>query len=52
MPVINLLVFYSLAGKQWSVVAASIATLALALASWRWVERPALRLKKLALRNY
>lgn len=52
MPVINLLVFHDKVGEPWTVIAASVATVALALASWRWVERPALRLKKLALRNY
>ncbi|MEJ6002164.1 acyltransferase family protein [Paucibacter soli] len=52
MPVINLLVFHDKVGTPWTVVAACTITVALALASWRLIERPALRLKKLALRNY
>ena len=52
MPVINLMVFHGLNTSAWGVIAAGGATLAFALISWRWVERPALRLKKLALRGY
>jgi peptidoglycan/LPS O-acetylase OafA/YrhL len=52
MPVVNLLIYQGLSGQVWALLACSAATIALALASWHWVERPALRLKKLALRNY
>jgi peptidoglycan/LPS O-acetylase OafA/YrhL len=50
MPVINLLLFHGLHHSAGSVVLASAATLAAAWLSWRYVERPALRLKRLALR--
>ena len=52
MPVLNLFVFYGMSGSLWWVLAATLITVTFALASWRFVERPALRLKKLALRNY
>ena len=51
MPVINLLVHHGFVGSSWAVVAASLATLLLAVASWFCIERPALRLKRLALRH-
>lgn len=50
MPVINLLIYQGLHHSAWSVGLACAATLAAAWLSWRHVERPALRLKRLALR--
>lgn len=50
MPVINLLAHLGFSGSFAAVIIASFATLLLALGSWRWIERPALRLKRLALR--
>lgn len=52
MPAVNLLAFYGISGTLQAVLAAISITFVLAIASWRFVERPALRLKKLALRNY
>jgi peptidoglycan/LPS O-acetylase OafA/YrhL len=52
MPVLNLFLFFGLSGTLWSVVAASLISIVFAIASWHFIERPALRLKKLALRNY
>ena len=52
MPVLNLFLFLGISGSLWSVTVASLISLALAVASWHFIERPALRLKKLALRNY
>lgn len=51
MPIINLLI-HTQGGTGWGPVAvACVATMALALASWIAVERPALRLKRRALRK-
>ena len=52
MPVINLLMWYGIAGTVASVALATAVTVAFALASWVLVERPALSLKRRALRRY
>lgn len=51
MPVINLLVYHGFSGTTWAVIVASLATFSLAVVSWLCIERPALRLKRLALRH-
>lgn len=51
MPVINLLMYVGLTGTETSMALALTATLLLATLSWFAVERPALRLKTLALRR-
>jgi peptidoglycan/LPS O-acetylase OafA/YrhL len=52
MPVINLMMWYGLVGTVPSVLLATALTVAFALASWVLVERPALALKRRALRRY
>ena len=50
MVVVNALVQLGLTGSIGWFLAAVALTVALALASWRWIERPALRLKSYSLR--
>jgi len=51
MPVINMLVHAGWVGRPADVAIASAATVALAILSWLAIERPALRLKRAALRK-
>jgi peptidoglycan/LPS O-acetylase OafA/YrhL len=50
MPVINCLIELGMRGNPAAVLLALAATAVLGLASWRWIERPFLRRKKIALR--
>ena len=52
MPVVNVMVQYKLMFRVWHIVAALAITFMLAIASWKIVEKPALRLKRVALRGY
>ncbi len=52
MPVVNLWLFYGLQNTIASFVSALAATAVIAAISWSCVEKPALRLKKIALRAY
>ena len=52
MPIVNLLLYAGIDGTPASLALALVATLATAAASWFCVEKPALALKKIALRSY
>lgn len=49
MPVINVFLYLGWSGKGWMVVVAVALSVLAAIASWVFVERPALRLKRRAL---
>jgi peptidoglycan/LPS O-acetylase OafA/YrhL len=49
--VINVLLFFGLSGEWWLVPLALIITWCVAWLSWRLVEKPALRLKRISSRN-
>ncbi len=51
MPIINVLLFYGISQSIYSLLFTLALTFAFAAASWHFVERPALRLKKHALRR-
>jgi peptidoglycan/LPS O-acetylase OafA/YrhL len=51
MPIINLLIYLGRANSAGQVMLACTATAVMAVLSWILVERPALRLKRLALRK-
>lgn len=52
MPVVNLWIFLGFGGTAMSIVSALAVTLCLASASWFLVEKPSLKLKRIALRRY
>ena len=52
MPIINLWLFCKIQGTTISFVLAIVATICMAFISWYLIEKPALRLKKIALRSY
>lgn len=52
MPIVNVLVYAGWVGRPEHVLIACVATSVLAVLSWIVVERPALRLKRLALRKF
>ncbi len=52
MPLINLVLFCGMQAKTTSVIIVMLATLSLAIISWYFIEKPSLKLKKIALRKY
>ena len=52
MVIVNIVYQAGLAGTPWTMLAVFILTYAIAFASWRLVEKPALMLKRHALRTY
>jgi peptidoglycan/LPS O-acetylase OafA/YrhL len=52
MPIVNLWLFCKIQGTTISFVSAIVATICMAFISWYLIEKPALRLKKIALRSY
>ena len=52
MPIVNLLLFYKLEGSAISFLTAIVLTFGIAIVSWLCVEKPSLKLKKIALRRY
>jgi peptidoglycan/LPS O-acetylase OafA/YrhL len=52
MPIVNLWLFCEIQGTTISFVSAIVATICMAFISWYLIEKPALRLKKIALRSY
>lgn len=51
MPIINFMIYKQLTGSYLYLGIALATTTLVALLSWRWVEKPALRLKKMTLRR-
>lgn len=52
MPIVNLMLFYNLQATRWSLLVCLMATVGIAVISWYFVEKPSLKLKKIALRKY
>ena len=52
MPVVNLWLFSKIQGTPASFVTAMLSTIGIAVVSWYLVEKPALKLKKIAQRSY
>lgn len=52
MPIVNLWLFYKIQGTTTSLVAALASTVSIATISWFLIEKPSLKLKKMALRSY
>jgi len=51
-PIVNVLLTKNFAGSALSIPATMVLTAVFAFASWKLIERPALNLKKIALRRY
>jgi peptidoglycan/LPS O-acetylase OafA/YrhL len=51
MPIVNFMIYKQMSGSYLYLVIAMIMTTAIALLSWRLIEKPALRLKKISLRR-
>jgi peptidoglycan/LPS O-acetylase OafA/YrhL len=52
MPIVNAMIFYGFANSLGHAIITIMATFIFALMSWRFIEKPALGLKKIALRQY
>lgn len=52
MPIVNLWLFCKIQGTPISFVSAMLCTICMAFISWYLIEKPALKLKKIALRRY
>ncbi|WP_066801048.1 acyltransferase family protein [Sphingomonas soli] len=52
MPIVNLFLYLGILGSAWHFAGALALTFAVSLLSWFCIEKPALKLKKMALRNY
>jgi peptidoglycan/LPS O-acetylase OafA/YrhL len=51
MPIVNFMIYKQMSGSYLYLVIAMVMTTAIALLSWRLIEKPALRLKKISLRR-
>lgn len=52
MPIVNLWLFLKIQGTTISFVTAILSTICMAFISWYLIEKPSLKLKKIALRSY
>lgn len=52
MPIVNLMLFYGIQATSSSFVIAILATVSIAIISWYFIEKPSLKLKRIALRKY
>jgi peptidoglycan/LPS O-acetylase OafA/YrhL len=52
MPVVNFMLFYEIQATTSSFLTALVGTISIAIISWYLVEKPSLKLKKVALRKY
>lgn len=51
MPIVNFMIYKQMSGSYLYLTIAMVLTTAIALLSWRLIEKPALRLKKISLRR-
>jgi peptidoglycan/LPS O-acetylase OafA/YrhL len=52
MPIVNFMLFYGFKDTVWSLLIVLMVTVGMAFMSWKFIEKPSLKLKKIALRKY